>query len=86
MKFRRQVPIGPFIVDFLCVEHMLIIEIDGDAHFEAGADKRDAQREQFLKARGFTVLRVRNSEVVCDVEYVLVKIASKLNIIGDPSP
>ena len=68
LKFRRQVPIGPFIVDFLCAEKQLIIEVDGDAHFEPGAKEKDLRREEYLKAQGFAVLRFLNSEIVCDLD------------------
>ena len=53
LKFRKQVPIGPFIVDFLCVEKMLIIEVDGDAHFELGAAEKDRRRQDYLETQGF---------------------------------
>lgn len=87
LKFRRQVPIGPFIVDFLCVEKALIIEIDGDSHFEEGAKERDMRREEFLQKQGFAVLRLRNSETVCDIEYALAKIARTLGYADNaPSP
>lgn len=78
MKFRRQVPIGPYIVDFLCVSKKLIIEIDGDAHFEPGAKEKDEHREKFLRKQGFSVIRILNSEVVCDRESALTKIARVL--------
>ena len=61
LKFRRQVPIGPYIVDFLCVKKMLIIEIDGTSHFDPGAQKRDEKREAYLRSRGFDVLRFSNT-------------------------
>ena len=80
LKFRRQVPIGPFIVDFLCVGHMLIIEVDGDAHFEPGASARDRKREGYLRRQGFEVLRVLNSELVCDLDAIIEKIERELGL------
>ena len=53
IKFRRQVPIGPYIVDFLYIQKKLIIEIDGDSHYEPGAKEKDAIREAYLREMGF---------------------------------
>jgi len=88
LKFRRQVPIGPFIVDFLCVEKKLIIEIDGDSHFEPGAQRRDKNRESFLQMQGFDVLRFKNGFVVEDCDLVLTKIGERVGLYPDevPSP
>ena len=58
-KFRRQHPVGPYIVDFACVEHGLVVELDGGQHDEA----TDAERTRLLEARGFTVLRFWNNAV-----------------------
>jgi very-short-patch-repair endonuclease len=60
-KWRRQVPVGPFIVDFLCLEAAVAMELDGGIHAEQ-AD-RDARRDAYLRARGLQVLRFWNSEV-----------------------
>ena len=54
-QFLRQRPIGPYIVDFLCVRLRLVIEIDGESH--ADKEEPDAQREQYLRDLGYTVLR-----------------------------
>ncbi len=62
VRFRRQQPVGPFIVDFYCAEAGLVVELDGKGHAEqAGYDER---RTQWLAARGLTVLRFRNEEVL----------------------
>src|SRR5258707_2839 len=60
-KWRRQVPVGPFIVDFLCLEAAIAVELDGGIHAER-AD-RDARRDACLRARGLQVLRFWNSEL-----------------------
>jgi very-short-patch-repair endonuclease len=73
LKFRRQAPIGPYIVDFLCVEKKLIIEIDGDSHYEPGAQERDRKREAYLRGQGFNVLRVGNRQTVDEIESVLLR-------------
>lgn len=59
LKFRRQVPIGAYVVDFLCLRHRLIIEADGPFHDA----ERDAVRDAWLQAQGFRVLRFRNREI-----------------------
>jgi very-short-patch-repair endonuclease len=60
-KWRRQAPVGPFIVDFLCLEAAVAVELDGGIHAEQ-AD-RDARRDAYLRAQGLQVLRFWNSEV-----------------------
>jgi very-short-patch-repair endonuclease len=67
-KFRRQVPIGPFIVDFACFDARLVIELDGSQHAE---DPTDARRDAELARRGFRVLRVWNNELTENRDGVL---------------
>ena len=62
-KFRRQHPIGPFIVDFYCASSRLVVELDGGQHFEPGAMLDDERRTRWLSARGIRVLRFTNTEV-----------------------
>jgi len=57
ISFRRQTPIGPYIVDFASHTAKLIIEIDGGQHFEIGQEARDRKRDAFLAAKGFRVIR-----------------------------
>ncbi|PAQ10703.1 hypothetical protein CIT26_07405 [Mesorhizobium temperatum] len=67
IKFRRQVPVGKFIADFVCAEARLIVEIDGSQHADSNYDRvRDAE----LKARGFRVLRFWNDDVLRDLNAV----------------
>jgi very-short-patch-repair endonuclease len=68
IRFRRQHPIGPYIVDFACLTHLLIIEIDGGKHAEKIA--YDTQRTHFLEKAGFCVLRFWNNEVLQNPEGV----------------
>src|SRR5690349_4465532 len=68
-KFRRQVWIGPYIADFLCVDAGLIIELDGSQHADRAA--YDASRSAYLKERGLTVLRFWNNDVLSDIDAVL---------------
>jgi very-short-patch-repair endonuclease len=76
LKFRRQFPIGNFIVDFCCHERKLIIEVDGGHHDLDRA--KDAKREELLKARGYRVLRFWNNDVMDSTEGVVAKICESL--------
>lgn len=69
IKFKRQAPLGVYIVDFVCYEKKLIIECDGSQHF----DQRgyDQKRDTWLKAQGFKILRFWNQEVLQDREEFL---------------
>ena len=68
-RFRRQVPIGPYIADFACLKSRLIIEIDGSQHVEAAS--YDARRDAFLECEGFTVLRFWNNDVLARADSVM---------------
>ena len=65
-KWRRQAPVGPYIVDFLCLEAWLAVELDGGIHAEQA--KRDARRDLYLRDQGLKVLRFWNAEVAEDRE------------------
>ncbi len=77
-KFRRQHPIGPWIVDFACVEHKLAIELDGGYHDLVG--EADLARQSALESFGWTVLRFENDEVLADVNSVAIGIARTLGL------
>nr|WP_216325001.1 endonuclease domain-containing protein [Deinococcus aestuarii] len=77
-KFRRQQPVGPYIVDFVCYEAHLVIELDGSQHAEEGARAYDLVRTQFLEAGGFKVLRFWNNEVHSNLEGVVQVIQTHL--------
>lgn len=63
VKFRRQEPIGPYIADFACWSHRLIVEIDGPTHYEAGSQEYDQRRDVWFGSRGWTVVRTDDDEV-----------------------
>ena len=77
LKFRRQYPIGKFIVDFVCIERGLVVEIDGGQH---GSEQAiyDAERDAWLQRKGYQVLRFWNNEVLLEVESVLEVIRRSL--------
>ena len=71
-RFRRQHPMGPYVVDFVCLERKLIIELDGDQHaFDVA---RDYKRDCWLQSRGYFVLRFWNNEVYDNLPGVLEKL------------
>ena len=75
LKFRRQEPIGRFIVDFVCYEKKLIIEADGSQHvLEKG---KDEARTQWLNAQGFKVMRFWNNEIMTNIDGVMERIKSE---------
>jgi len=69
LKFRRQHPIGPIVVDFCCAEAMLVVELDSSYH--RGRKDEDAERDSLLRERGYEVLRVTASELAKDQNAVL---------------
>ena len=81
-KWRRQAPVGPFIVDFLCLEAWLAVELDGGVH--VGQVEYDARREAYLMRQGLHVLRFWNAEVSEDPERVSWMILSACRE-SDPS-
>jgi very-short-patch-repair endonuclease len=86
-KFRQQVPLDRFIVDFACLSERLIVEVDGETHSTDEEMKRDAKREQHLRDQGFRVLRVWNSDVIQNMEGVMDTIVAALHTpTPDPSP
>jgi very-short-patch-repair endonuclease len=77
-SFRRQVPIGPYIADFVCHSQKLVIELDGGQHAEPEALLADATRTQWLERRGYRVLRFWNTDVLTGTDAVLHMIARAL--------
>ena len=77
-KFRRQAGIGPYIVDFLCVECGLVIELDGDAHYSFNIDEYEDKRNAYLEKQGLRVIRFENREIAEDLDFVLEKITECL--------
>jgi len=81
LKFRRQEPIGPYVVDFCCRERKLIVELDGMSHEEKQAP--DTTRQRWLVAQGYRVIRVTNWDVNEDLEGVRRGIALAAGIDPD---
>ena len=66
--FRRQHPIGPYVLDFFCARARLCVEIDGGAHGSADRPARDARRDGYLWSLGIDVVRCTASEVIADAQ------------------
>ncbi|MCC6203760.1 MAG: DUF559 domain-containing protein [Hyphomicrobiales bacterium] len=83
-KFVRQIPLGPYIVDFLCRERLLVVELDGAQHSESHSDLR---RDGWLNAHGYSVLRFWNDEILRERRAVLDTLLAVLEgRIFSPSP
>lgn len=78
-KFRRQHIIGDYIVDFVCLDKQLIIEIDGEYHNEWEQQINDQKRTEWLESKGFTVIRFTNQDVLFDTDNVVSKILEALS-------
>ncbi|MGF1728360.1 endonuclease domain-containing protein [Photobacterium kasasachensis] len=83
VKFRRQHGIGRYIADFYCPECKLVIELDGDSHYQTYAQEYDRVRDNFMQTLGITVLRFDNYEVMTNVEGVLMRIVQQINSVGE---
>ncbi len=81
LGFRRQHPLGPFIVDFYCPQLKLVIELDGDVH--ADQADYDAARTEQLAAYGYRVIRFRNEAVLGDLSSVLKRITATAEALED---
>ena len=77
-KFRRQVPVGPFIADFICYELRVVIEVDGGQHLDSRSDKR---RDGWFAKNDFLVLRFWNYDVLSNLEGVLTSVMDTLNAL-----
>src|SRR5437762_5339600 len=83
LRFRRQVPLGPYIVDFLCARQRLIIEVDGGQHAGATVDRT---RTAWLDGRGFRILRFWNNDVLGNLDGVIEAILLVLRSEASPPP
>jgi very-short-patch-repair endonuclease len=76
-RFRRQHPVGPYIVDFACVNLPLIVEVDGETHGSKPQKEHDARRTRYLEKRGWVVLRVFNVDVYNNLDGVLEALSER---------
>jgi very-short-patch-repair endonuclease len=83
LKFRRQVPLGDFVADFVCADHALVIELDGGQH--ASSEAEDDRRTAWLESRGWRTVRFWNNEVNENIDGVLMVIAGACGVDLDES-
>jgi very-short-patch-repair endonuclease len=85
-KFRRQQPLGHYIVDFVCLQRRLIVELDGGQH--AGQENYDNERDAWLRDQGFVILRFWNNDVLTNMDGIVEQIAKTLQSTPylNPSP
>jgi very-short-patch-repair endonuclease len=86
LRFRRQHPLGPYVLDFYCAEARLAVEVDGLAHSLGDGPARDARRDLWLADHGVRVLRLAASRVLEDLAPVLVEIAAAARTPPEPPP
>ncbi|MGV8939511.1 MAG: endonuclease domain-containing protein [Allorhizobium sp.] len=82
LSFRRQVPVGGYIVDFACPLHRLVVELDGSQHGNDADQDYDRLRTARLEADGWTVLRFWNEDVLQDIDGVCLHILTAIEEIG----
>ena len=93
LKFRRQHPTGPYILDFFCSDARLAIEVDGEAHSRGDRPERDLARDEWLRTAGIETLRVPAVELLSDADavlrYILISAKARLPLhhpAGGPPP
>jgi len=81
LQFNRQYPIGPYIVDFVCRRKKIVIEVDGASHDYKV--ERDREKEKFLRERGYRVIRVREKDILRNIEAVRLFIEGEIRKLED---
>ena len=84
-KFRRQHPAGPYVLDFVCMQARLAIEVDGEAHSRGKNPARDEARDAWLLSQGYRTLRIPARDVLGNLEGVLQHIVSACQPLHHPS-
>lgn len=77
LKFRRQVPIGKYVADFMCKDKKIIVELDGGGHLEDEQIKHDLKRKQFLESEGYKIIRFFNTDIFQNLEGVIDSLISE---------
>jgi very-short-patch-repair endonuclease len=76
-KFRRQSPIGPYIVDFVCFDPKIVVEVDGDSHETEKGKRHDANRDAYLRSLGYLILRYDAPDVLDNAWHVAQAVKRK---------
>ncbi|MBU0531715.1 MAG: endonuclease domain-containing protein [Candidatus Uhrbacteria bacterium] len=85
-KFRRQHSIGEYVVDFYCPKAKLVVEVDGDSHYEPDAEVRDIIRTKYIESFGIKLIRFTNLDVKFNIDAVIADILSELSSTPCLSP
>ncbi len=85
LKFKRQQPVGSYIVDFVCFSQKIVVEIDGGQHNDDFVAQRDRERTAWLEGQGFRVIRFWNNDVMGNMDGVLEAISGGSEVAGSPS-
>ena len=85
VRFRRQAPIGSYIVDFACHPARLVVEVDGGVHDRTDVAVRDLRRDEWLTGQGYRVIRVPNRRVENNIEAVMAEITKAVGVFVPPS-
>jgi len=85
-KFRRQFPLGEYVVDFICLDKKLIVELDGGQHNTDESEHYDARRTKWLNEKGYRVVRFWNNDVMNNMEGVMERLFEVLSPPPQPSP
>jgi very-short-patch-repair endonuclease len=80
LKFLRQHPVGPFVVDFCCRDRRLIVELDGEIHEKEQQHAYDEKRDAYLRSQDYVVLRLPNEQVLSDIDSALKQISNAAHI------
>jgi very-short-patch-repair endonuclease len=81
LKFRRQQPLGKYIVDFVSFEKKIIIEVDGSQHMEPRNNEKDMERTTYFEDEGYMVLRFWNNDILTNIEGVGLKLLEQINLL-----
>ncbi|AQR61285.1 hypothetical protein BZG35_06190 [Brevundimonas sp. LM2] len=84
IRFRRQAPIGPYVVDFACHSAKLVIEVDGGIHDLTDVALRDLRRDEWLTSQGYRVLRIPTKRVEADIKSVVAEISKAGGVYVPP--
>jgi len=84
LKFRRQHPAGPYVLDFFCATRRLAIEVDGEAHNRGDRPERDRDRDAWLASQDVTVLRVSAATIMTDIDAVIRHITATVSPVVTP--
>ena len=83
LKFRRQVPLGPFIADFYCPSARLVVEVDGISHIDSRTDER---HDAWIRNQGIDLFRISNQDVLSNLERVVIAIQQRAAPTPPPNP